>query len=108
MSDFQKLLDQALEKVNLTPVDDTPEMEEYDIDVEVRDLVISARNAANLTQKQLAQRSGVSQANISKIENGNYHPRLSTLKRIADALGTRRAVGLEETEEKLWRSIVEI
>ena len=69
MSDFQKLLDQALEKVNLTPVDDTPEMEEYDIDVEVRDLVISARNAANLTQKQLAQRSGVSQANISKIEN---------------------------------------
>ena len=27
MSDFQKLLDQALEKVNLTPVDDTPEME---------------------------------------------------------------------------------
>ena len=60
MSDFQKLLDQALEKVNLTPVDDTPEMEEYDIDAEVRDLVISARNAANLTQKQLAQRSGVS------------------------------------------------
>ena len=71
MSDFQKLLDQALEKVNLTPVDDTPEMEEYDIDAEVRDLVISARNAADLTQKQLAQRSGVSQANISKIENGN-------------------------------------
>ena len=64
MSDFQKLLDQALEKVNLTPVDDTPEMEEYDIDAEVRDLVISARNAADLTQKQLAQRSGVSQANI--------------------------------------------
>lgn len=62
MSDFQKLLDQALEKVNLTPVDDTPEMEEYDIDAEVRDLVISARNAADLTQKQLAQRSGVSQA----------------------------------------------
>ena len=85
MSDFQKLLDQALEKVNLTPVDDTPEMEEYDIDAEVRDLVISARNAADLTQKQLAQRSGVSQANISKIENGNYHPSLSTLKRIAGA-----------------------
>ena len=66
MSDFQKLLDQALERVNLTPVDDTPEMEEYDIDAEVRDLVISARSAANLTQKQLAQRSGVSQSNISK------------------------------------------
>ena len=98
MSDFQELLDQALEKVNLTPVDDTPEIEEYDIAVEVRDLVISARNAANLTQKQLAQRSGVSQANISKIENGNYHPSLSTLKRIADALGKRLVVSFEDPE----------
>lgn len=98
MSDFQKLLDQALEKVNLTPVDDTPEMEEYDIDDEVRDLVISARSTANLTQKQLAQRSGVSQSNISKIENGNYHPSLSTLKRIADALGKRLVVSFEDPE----------
>ena len=98
MSDFQKLLDQALEKVNLTPVDDTPEMEEYDIDAEVRDLVISARGAANLTQKQLAQRSGVSQANISKIENGNYQPSLSTLKRIAGALGKRLVVSFEDPE----------
>ena len=98
MSYFQKLLDQALEKVNLTPVDDTPEMEEYDIDAEVRDLVISARNAADLTQKQLAQRSGVSQANISKIENGNYHPSLSTLKRIAGALGKRLVVSFEDPE----------
>ena len=98
MSDFQKLLDQALEMVNLTPVDDTPEMEEYDIDAEVRDLVISARNAADLTQKQLAQRSGVSQANISKIENGNYHPSLSTLKRIAGALGKRLVVSFEDPE----------
>ena len=98
MSDFQKLLDQALEKVNLTPVDDTPEMEEYDIDAEVRDLVISARSAANLTQKQLSQRSGVSQANISKIENGNYQPSLSTLKRIAGALGKRLVVSFEDPE----------
>ena len=98
MSDFQKLLDQALEKVNLAPVDDTPEIEEYDIDAEVRDLVISARSAANLTQKQLAQRSGVSQANISKIENGNYQPSLSTLKRIAGALGKRLVVSFEEPE----------
>ena len=98
MSDFQKLLDQALEKVNLTPVGDTPGIEEYDIDAEVRDLVISARSAANLTQKQLAQRSGVSQANISKIENGNYQPSLSTLKRIAGALGKRLVVSFEDPE----------
>ena len=98
MSDFQKLLNQALEKVNLTPVDDTPEVEEYNIDAEVRDLVISTRSAANLTQKQLAQRSGVSQSNISKIENGNYQPSLSTLKRIAGALGKRLVVSFEDPE----------
>ena len=98
MSDFQKLLDQALEKVNLTPVDDTPEVEEYNIDAEVRDLVISTRSAANLTQKQSAQRSGVSQSNISKIENGNYQPSLSTLKRIAGALGKRLVVSFEDPE----------
>ena len=98
MSDFQKLLDQALVKVNLTPVDDTPEVEEYNIDAEVRDLVISTRSAANLTQKQLAQRSGVSQSNISKIENGNYQPSLSTLKRIAGALGKRLVVSFEDPE----------
>ena len=98
MSDFQKLLDQALERVNLTPVDDTPEMEEYDIDAEVRDLIISTRSAANLTQKQLAQRSGVSQSNISKIENGNYQPSLSTLKRIAGAVGKRLVVSFEDPE----------
>lgn len=98
MSDFQKFLDQALDKVNLTTVEDTLEIEQYDIHAEVRDLVIAARSASNLTQKQLAQRSGVSQANISKIENGNYHPSLSTLKRIADALGKRLVVSFEDLE----------
>lgn len=98
MSDFQKFLDQALDKVDLTVVEKTSEIETYDINAEVRDLIIAARSASNLTQKQLAQRSGVSQANISKIENGNYHPTLSTLKRIADALGKRLVVSFEDLE----------
>ena len=76
----------------------TPEIEEYDIDAEVRDLVAVSRSASGLTQKQLAQRTGISQANISKIENGSYHPSLSTLKRIADALGKRLVVRFEDLE----------
>lgn len=98
MSDFQKLLDQALEKVNLIPVGDIPEIEQYAIYAEMRDLVIPARNAANLTQKQLTQCSVVLQANISKIENGNYHPSLSTLKQIADTLGKRLVVSFKDME----------
>ncbi len=98
MSDFQKFLDQALNQVDFTFIELSPKVEEYDIDAEVRDLVIAARAESNLTQKQLAQRSGVSQANISKIETGNYRPSLSTLKRIADALGKRLVVRFEDLE----------
>lgn len=98
MSDFQKFLDQALEHVEITSVVEKTRIEEYDVYAEVRDLIVSARSASNLTQQQLAQRSGVSQANISKIENGNYHPSLTTLKRIADALGKRLVVSFEDTE----------
>ncbi len=37
--------------------------------------------------RQLGERSGVSFANISNIETGKLDPRLSTLKRLARALG---------------------
>ena len=98
MYDFQEFLNQALDQIEFTSVKNTPEIEEYDIDAEVRDLVAVSRSASGLTQKQLAQRTGISQANISKIENGSYHPSLSTLKRIADALGKRLVVRFEDLE----------
>ncbi len=39
-----------------------------------------------LTQKELAERAGVSQSLIARIENGSVDPRLSTLRRILKAL----------------------
>ncbi len=99
MQDFQRFLDEALDKITLTPVEDSPQSKDYDINRQVSDLVTAARKMSHLTQKQLAQLSGVSQANISKIENGNYHPGLSTLQRIADALGKRLVVCFEDPEE---------
>lgn len=98
MSEFQKFLNQSLKHVNLKPIDDNFEIEEYDINADVSMLLVNARIAANLTQKQLAHISGVSQANISKIENGSYRPSLSTLKKIADALGKRLVVSFEDQE----------
>lgn len=44
------------------------------------------RQNANLSQQQLAEKMGVSQANISKIENGK-DVYLSTLKRYITTLG---------------------
>lgn len=48
--------------------------------------LIDARKSKNMTQKQLAQRTGIDQADISKIETGNGNPTLQLLKRLADGM----------------------
>lgn len=48
--------------------------------------LLLAREKADLTQKQLAERTGIYQADISKLERGLSNPSLSTLKRLADGL----------------------
>ncbi|MCD7738383.1 MAG: DUF2442 domain-containing protein [Lachnospiraceae bacterium] len=45
-----------------------------------------AREKAGLTQKQLAERTGIYQADISKIERGLGNPSVSTLRRLAEGL----------------------
>jgi transcriptional regulator with XRE-family HTH domain len=45
------------------------------------------RSKASLTQSDLAQLSGVSQAHISNIEKGRWSPKLNTVMLIAEALG---------------------
>ncbi|MBE5802630.1 MAG: helix-turn-helix transcriptional regulator [Clostridiales bacterium] len=49
--------------------------------------MIDARKASGLTQKQLAERTGIAQADISKLENGSANPSLRTLRRLAEGMG---------------------
>ena len=42
-----------------------------------------------VTQAELAERTGVAEATLSRIENGLQRPRISTVRKIADALGVR-------------------
>ncbi|MBR6294649.1 MAG: helix-turn-helix transcriptional regulator [Lachnospiraceae bacterium] len=56
---------------------------EYDI----IQAMIDARNSQHITQKELSERTGITQADISRIENGTRNPSLSMMKRIADGLG---------------------
>ena len=55
--------------------------------------MIDARKSAGLTQKQLSEKTGIAQADISKLENGNANPSLRTLRRLANGLGMRLKVG---------------
>lgn len=48
--------------------------------------MIEARTSQNLTQKQLAERTGINQADISKLENGTRNPTINLLKRLAEGM----------------------
>jgi len=60
-----------------------------------------ARRKANLSQRELGRRAGVTQATISRIEEGLISPRFDTLERLLDACGfqlqaiPRRGEGLD-------------
>ena len=49
--------------------------------------IVEARTSQNLTQKELAERTGINQADISKLENGTRNPSVNLLKRLADGMG---------------------
>ena len=49
--------------------------------------IIEGREEKALTQKQLAETTGIAQADISRLENGTANPSLRTLKRLAAGLG---------------------
>ena len=49
--------------------------------------LIDARKASGFTQKQLAERTGIAQSDISKLESGNANPSLRTLQRLAQGMG---------------------
>lgn len=49
--------------------------------------ILEGREARALTQKQLAEVTGITQADISRLENGTANPSLRTLKRLAAGLG---------------------
>ena len=58
---------------------------EYDI----INAMIKARKEKGLTQKQLSELTGISQADISRIENGTRNPSLEMIKRLATGMGMR-------------------
>lgn len=61
--------------------------DEGEIEYRIQRLVIQTRIEANLTQKELSEKTNVAQSNISAIEQGLRVPTFRTLQRIAEGLG---------------------
>ena len=93
MSDFQQFLDENLESAAFNdPGADTTGVDSYDIFAEIREAITTLRRENHMTQKDLAARTGITQANLSNLEKGTSKPTIDSLKKIADATGTRLVV----------------
>ena len=49
--------------------------------------MIKAREEKNITQVELSNLTGISQADISRLESGEANPTIGILKRVAEAFG---------------------
>lgn len=82
MSEFKNFLNEQLQDEEFKK-----EWENIQPEMDVIRAMVDARISQNLTQKELADRTGINQADISKLENGTRNPSLKLLKRLADGMG---------------------
>lgn len=75
------------------------EVEEAKLDMRIAKMILAAREAAGLTQAQLAKLVGTQQSIISRLEDADHEERsLTMLQRIAAALHKRVEVRLVSDE----------
>jgi len=63
------------------------EWESMEPEFQIIKAMIDARNEKGITQKELSSLTGITQGDISKMENGTANPSIRTLQRIAEGLG---------------------
>ena len=81
-----KTLNEMLEK-QMNDENFRKEYEEMQPEFDVIRAIVDARTSQNLAQKELAERTGIDQADISKLENGTRNPSVNLLKRLAEGMG---------------------
>ena len=99
MSDFQNFLDTNLGSIKMPSDVEMQRYEEYDVYSEIIEQLKSIRAMEKITQKDLAEKCGLTQANISNIEKGISTPTIDSLRKIADALGKRLRIEFDDREE---------
>ncbi len=87
MDDFRKFLNKQLEDPDFRK-----EWDEMEPEYQIMKAMIAARMETGITQQQLSEKTGINQSNLSMIENGNGNPSVSSLNRIASALGKKLSI----------------
>ena len=82
MRTFRDSLNERLKDENFKK-----EYEQIQPEMEIIKTLVAARKEQNMTQSELAKVTGINQADISKLENGNRNPSLNMLKKLAEGLG---------------------
>jgi len=84
MSDFRKYLNEQLKDPEFKK-----EWDALQPEFEIIQAMIDARTKAGMTQKQLSERTGIAQGDISKLENGSANPSIKTLQRLAAGMNMK-------------------
>jgi len=74
-------------KRKLQDPDIRKEYEALEPEYDIIQAMIDARKSKHLTQQQLSEITGITQADISRIENGTRNPSLAMIKRLAAGMG---------------------
>ena len=77
MRTFDDMLNEQLKDKNFKK-----EYEELQTEMDVIRAIVDAGRSKNLTQKDLSKRTGINQADISKLENGTRNQTVNLLKRL--------------------------
>ena len=79
-------------KKNLDNPEFRREWDALETETQIMCSMIDARLEAGMTQKQLSEKTGINQSNLSRIERGAGNPSVATLERIATALGKKVSI----------------
>ena len=82
---------------------DTEKVVVTDVFSQIGYSLVTARDNIKMTQKELSDKTGIDQANISKIERGTANPSLSTLKRLAEGVGMKLKIEFVPIQERLQK-----
>jgi predicted transcriptional regulator len=93
MSNFDKYFEKQMQNEEFCK-----EYEELGPQYEIIEQLIRERSMQNLTQKELAERVGLKQSNISRLESGDYNPTIEFLQKIAKGLGKELHIEFREVK----------